>query len=261
MRHLQNELDLEDFYAALHSAEQSALLLDYDGTLAPFTTERDQAYPYAGVRERLNRLNRSAGTRLVIVSGRPADDVVGLLGLESAPEVFGLHGAERRLRDGTTELVKLRETTRKGLAEADAWAEKHDLIHRCEIKPISRAFHWRGLTPEATEAMRAGIVQQWQDTAEFYGLVLHEFDGGLELKADGIDKGSAVREILRELRNDAVVAYLGDDHTDEDAFAALAGRGLRILVRTEERATAADIWLQPPEELLTFLDSWLEAVD
>src|SRR5438270_891959 len=76
----------------------------------------------------------------------------------------------------------------------------------------------------------------------------------------GRDKGDAMRAILMETNPDAAVAYLGDDQTDEDAFRALKGRGLTALVRPESRPTAADIWLQPPQELIEFFDDWLHAV-
>jgi trehalose 6-phosphate phosphatase len=52
------------------------------------------------------------------------------------------------------------------------------------------------------------------------------------------------------------VAYLGDDVTDEDAFRAVKGRGLAVLVRAEYRRTAADIWIKPPHELKNFIGRW-----
>ncbi len=55
------------------------------------------------------------------------------------------------------------------------------------------------------------------------------------------------------------MAYLGDDVTDEDAFAAVGNRGFSILVRTEVRESAARFWLRPPAELLEFLDDWIAA--
>ena len=55
----------------------------------------------------------------------------------------------------------------------------------------------------------------------------------------------------------AVAAYLGDDLTDEDAFKAIKGKGIGVLVREEPRKTAADIWIKPPDELLSFLSNWL----
>jgi trehalose 6-phosphate phosphatase len=56
-------------------------------------------------------------------------------------------------------------------------------------------------------------------------------------------------------------AYLGDDVTDEDAFKALANKGLRALVREQLRETVADIWLIPPVELREFLKRWIKACE
>ncbi len=83
------------------------------------------------------------------------------------------------------------------------------------------------------------------------------FDGGLELRPTDRTKGTAVGQILAEEPATVPAAYLGDDLTDEDAFAAVGNRGFSILVRTEVRASCARFWLRPPEELLEFLDAWI----
>jgi trehalose-phosphatase len=61
---------------------------------------------------------------------------------------------------------------------------------------------------------------------------------------------------LSEVSEDSVAAYLGDDVTDEDAFRAIKGRGLSVLVRPEHRETEADVWIRPPDELLEFIGRW-----
>jgi trehalose-6-phosphatase len=65
--------------------------------------------------------------------------------------------------------------------------------------------------------------------------------------------------VLSETAGDGAIAYLGDDLTDEDAFAAVKPRGLAVLVRPELRETEADVWLQPPRELVAFLKRWRAA--
>lgn len=85
------------------------------------------------------------------------------------------------------------------------------------------------------------------------------FDGGIEITIGARDKGDAVRTILSEIGTDSAVAYLGDDTTDEAAFAALKGRGLNVLVRDEYRRTLADVWIRPPDEVAAFLSSWVSA--
>lgn len=118
------------------------------------------------------------------------------------------------------------------------------------------ALHWRGLTPRTIAAMRHDIRRLWSPIASAHGLALHPFDGGVELRAPGQDKGSVVRRLLSDLDEGASVAYCGDDLTDEDAFEALGDRGLRVLVRPVLRDTAADVWVRPPDELLAFLQRW-----
>lgn len=260
MRLLNPDFDLDQFFASLKKAKQSALLLDYDGTLAPFKAERDQAIPYSGVRERLNKLLRLPQTRLVIISGRGIEEILSLLSLDKSPEVFGLHGGEHLYADGNRQTAELPERTLAGLVEADQWADKNIPASNYEHKVLSRAFHWRSLTDKEAAETRAMVLERWSKSCAEYGLVLDEFDGGLELKSAGIDKGQAVRQVLGELGSGAAVAYLGDDRTDEDAFAALGKSGLRVLVRPVTRPTMADLWLKPPEELIAFLDRWLQSV-
>jgi trehalose-phosphatase len=91
--------------------------------------------------------------------------------------------------------------------------------------------------------------------------VLKSFDGGIELRPPGITKARAVEELLNETPSPRTAAYLGDDATDEDAFNALKGKGLSVLVGKEYRPTRADLWLTPPEELIGFLAKWQESCE
>jgi trehalose-phosphatase len=258
MQILQPGFDLERFFVALGRAKTRALLLDYDGTLAPFQIERDRATPYPGVRKLLRAIQRAGHTRLVVVSGRALADLEPLLGLDPAPELWGAHGWERQLPGGARQLVALEPAAARGLEEAQALALASGLAERCERKPTSLALHWRGLPASEAEELRVWARRNWEMPGQRAGLVAHDFDGGIELRAPGRDKGHAVRTILGELGEAAVVAYLGDDRTDEDAFAAIKGRGLAALVRAEQRPTLADIRLRPPDELLVFLRRWHE---
>ncbi|MEJ2232354.1 MAG: trehalose-phosphatase [Syntrophobacterales bacterium] len=212
MKILNPDIDLELFYHRRKEAPQKVLLLDYDGTLAPFHKEPNKAEPYPGIRQVLNRIMQVPDIRLVIITGRWTKDLLPLLQLEKQPEIWGSHGLERLKTDGSYEIDSMEEQHLDGLVAADEWIEELGLSSRC---------------------------------------------GGLELRVPGRDKGDAVRTILREANQDGVAAYLGDDLTDEDAFRAIKGKGIGILVREELRPTAADLWIEPPEELLTFLSGWI----
>ena len=130
---------------------------------------------------------------------------------------------------------------------------------RIELKPSGLAVHWRGLPPDGAAAIRALLETRWAALDLGRGLDWCDFDGGVELRLPGRDKGLVVDRILGEMGPDTVAAYLGDDLTDEDAFRAIRGRGAGILVRKTFRPTAADFLLEPPEEVLDFLARWDEA--
>lgn len=252
------------------------MLLDYDGTLAPFRVDRFQALPWAGVRDLLNQIQNQGCTRIVVITGRPAAEILPLLGVEPAPEVWGLHGAERLHPDGRreleqispaarTELDVLAEQLRRDATGGPSGSPSGGLI---EEKPNAIAMHWRGVPPARARIIEKHTRALFEPLAQMDGLNLLEFEAGLELRA-GRDKGAAVTAILEEAasanphREPPPAAFLGDDLTDETAFRAIKNygdhrsHGLSILVRNQPRPTAADIWLQPPGELRDFLKRWL----
>ena len=68
------------------------------------------------------------------------------------------------------------------------------------------------------------------------------------------NKGAAVAWIREKLaRADALVMYIGDDATDEDAFAALSGNAVTIKVGDSAATTAAHYLLPSPAEVSGFL--------
>jgi len=249
---------LTPFLQTVAQASQAALLLDYDGTLAPFQAERDQAYPYPGVALVLQEIVRNRRTRVVVISGRDAADVLLLLNIHPRPEVWGIHGLQRLTTDGSAEILRLDERTLDALSAADRWLGCQQLRHTAEFKAGSIAVHWRGLSESDAEDLRSRALLGWRPIAEYSGLNVLEFDGGIEIRACEADKGDAVRTFLSEISPDTPSAYLGDDTTDESAFRAMQGRGISVLVRPRWRRTSAKLWLKPPDELLDFLGLWLK---
>jgi trehalose 6-phosphate phosphatase len=78
------------------------------------------------------------------------------------------------------------------------------------------------------------------------------------------DKGKALLHLLEALelagKQDVVALYLGDDHTDEDAFKALKEQraGLGILVSSKMKATDAVFTVKDPSEVQQFLTQLVE---
>jgi trehalose 6-phosphate phosphatase len=234
-------------------------MMDYDGTLAPFHAERHRATPYPAVMSLLREIMDTGRTSVVIVSGRDANDILPFLGFQPPPEIWGLHGFQRRRSNGSIEIPNLDERTQTGLSDAQRWLAYQGLQHAAELKHASVAVHWRGLDDRQAEEWRGRVLLGWNTIAQSSGLRLLEFDGGVEICARETDKGAAVRALLSDVDSDTPASFLGDDITDECAFRALGERGLSVLVRPRHRKTSAQIWIQPPDDLLEFLRLWLEA--
>lgn len=248
---------IDEFLSRLASAPSSALLLDYDGTLAPFNCNPARAYPYPGISDALHLIRRQTGTRLVVVTGRPASEIPTLLNV-SGIEVWGCHGLERLRSDGTSEIVRVDARLLAAIETAGHLISCEGFFNLAERKIASIAVHWRGkeyMAENITRRMR----HVWSLIPDRSDLRFAPFDGGIEIRVAHIDKGDAVRTVFRDMGPDVAVAYLGDDVTDEDAFGALTHRGLNVLVRKQCRPTLADVWIKPPSGLLEFFRRWITA--
>jgi trehalose 6-phosphate phosphatase len=254
----QAEARLEEFFRAFGGGGAPLLLLDYDGTLAPFQVDRFKAQPWPGVRQRLKAIQRQKKTQMAVITGRPAAEIAPLLGVEEPVEVWGLHGAERLYADGRCELEWISEDLEQELEALRGRLRRDSFGGVFEDKPNAAVMHWRGSSPEVARRIEEQTRALFEPLARERGFRLLEFAAGLELRA-GRDKSAAVEALLNERREPGPAAFLGDDITDEEGFCALRGRGLTVLVRPEWRATAAEVWLRPPEELCGFLDRWIAA--
>ena len=236
------------------------LLLDYDGTLAPFRVDRFTARPWAGVRELLSCVQRQKRTRMAVITGRPAAEIAPVLGLDPPLEVWGLHGAERLCPDGRRELEQAPPATQTRLEELREYLRRDSLGGLFEDKANGVVMHWRGASRRKVEQIERRTRELFEPLAHMEGLALLDFEAGLELRV-GRNKGGAVEAILAETGTDGPIAFLGDDLNDEAAFRAVnrvGERGLSVLVRRELRETEAAVWLRPPAELKGFLERWIE---
>jgi len=184
-----------------------------------------------------------------------------MLGLDPPLEVWGLHGAERLYPDGRRQLEQAPPATQAKLQELREFLQRDSLGGLFEDKANGVVMHWRGVSRRKAEQIERRTRELFEPMARMEGLTLLDFEAGIELRV-GRNKGGAVEAIVAEAGQQGPVAYLGDDLSDEAAFGAinrLGSRGLSILVRREQRETAAQLWLRPPSELKGFLERWIEA--
>ncbi|HEU5016386.1 MAG TPA: trehalose-phosphatase [Pseudolabrys sp.] len=200
---------------------ETALLLDFDGTLVDIAPTPDAVHVPDNLRDTLARLLASTGGALALVSGRTIEDLDDKLAPLVLPIVGG-HGAEMRVRDGeiVSAVPPLPEPLRRRLARA-ADFDRGILI---EDKGYSLALHYRN-APDAEERLRAYVRST---CAAFAGEPLQVLAGKalFEVKRPGVSKGESVRALLLHAPfAGRKPVFIGDDVTDETVFAVLPALG------------------------------------
>jgi alpha,alpha-trehalase len=236
------------------ASRRIVLFLDYDGTLTPIVQRPEFAVLSDAMRATLERLARRVPT--AIVSGRALDDVRALVGLESL-YYAGNHGFEIQLPGRS-------DRQERGGDHLDAVQEAAgDLAQRLaaidgafvENKRYSLSVHYRLTPPDRVPEVERHVdevVARYPTLRKHLGKKVYEVRPAIAW-----DKGRAVLWLLETLDldgPDVMPIYLGDDVTDEDAFAVLVPRGIGVLVTAEPRPTAATYRLQDTDEVRAFLD-------
>src|SRR5438046_9995705 len=142
MKALERQASYASFLDRLRSASARVLLLDYDGTLAPFSADRNLAFPYPEIPDLLARII-AEGTRVVLISGRPARELLLLSGIHPHPEIWGSHGLERLLPDGSYQVEPPSTDHQSSLKAAVHSLNGCGFSSHVEVKPGGIAVHWR----------------------------------------------------------------------------------------------------------------------
>lgn len=249
-----------DFWERVAASDYRLLLLDYDGTLAPFRVERASAVPLPGIVELLEDLSRASGCQVGILSGRPIDQLTGFLG-DLPVHMVGENGWETRYRGSATIRHPLPPDSEAMLREAFAAADDTGLARHLERKRTGLVLHTRGLEAAETHALEAAWRELWSALpAAPSFLVFAPVNGGQEARAAGRDKGTAVREMLEQCPAGTLAVHVGDDWTDEDAFLELFGSGLGVRVGAADRPSMATGRILSCEAIGGFLRMWRQAL-
>lgn len=225
----------------------TALFLDLDGTLAGFRPTPADVAPHPERSRLVGDLKRWLGGRLVVLSGRPIDDVDRVLE-GAALCVAGVHGLERRDRSG--QRIAFAPHAGLPLAEAalQAFAEAQPGL-LLERKTGALALHYRG-HPPAREACIDAAARQ----AQAHDLMLQEGKMVVELRTPGPTKGDALATFMADPEfADATPVMVGDDLTDEPAFTAAAALGGHGILVGEPRESAARYGLASPSAVRAWL--------
>lgn len=224
--------------------------LDVDGVLAPIVAHADDAELLPGVLEAIGAL--ADRTPVAIVSGRTVEDL-SRFAFPDVVDMFGLHGLERRdEREVELEVQEQRRLERLA-ALADAAAALAGDGAWVELKPAGVVLHVREAHPEIGARSAELLAQR---AADVTGAHIKPGHGVVELLARSTSKAIAMAELQREY-GARHIAFVGDDRTDEEVFAAIADDGCSI--RVGPGPTAAQHRLAGPPEVLAFLTALANA--
>ncbi len=208
------DLDLREAIARVVTASRLLVACDVDGTLAPIVDDPAAAAPRPESLAALAALAAVPSTTVAFVSGRRLDDLRRMTGLGPEVVLVGSHGAEH----GDPVVL----TPETALLLEHVIRDVHwvtDGVHgvEVEVKAGGVAVHVRRATHLDAHRVVADVVA---GPGSRPGVRTTHGKMVVELSVVDVDKGSALDRLRADSRADAVV-FLGDDTTDEHAFARL----------------------------------------
>lgn len=241
----------------VHQAPRVFLALDYDGTLTPIVDDPADALLAAPMRQLLGELARRRDVDMAIVSGRALADLQDVAGI-SGPIYAGNHGMEINGR-GISFVEPVAHASAQALHEI-----RRDLTEKLrhipgaliEDKGLTLSIHHRRVAPIDAAEVWQTVLRAVEPLSDRF----HVTPGAKVYEVRPLvrwDKGAAVKWIKERLGlRDALVMYIGDDATDEDAFVALDGSAVTIKIGDSAATTAARYLLPSPAEVYGFLQ-WI----
>ena len=251
-------VDLANAIEALVDTQILLVALDFDGTLAPLVDRPEDARPLPASAELLGELARLESTVTALISGR---DLASLRAVASPPEqtlLVGSHGTERWAPESfgiDAENIDLNVEQSAALTHATAILERIVESHpgcTLEYKPASVVLHVRQAATDIGSAALRLAHEKLDDAPGIWAL-----DGKAVLEATVLSgtKGEGL-DWLREVVDASTVVFVGDDVTDEDAFAVLRQGDIGIKIGSGN--TRAQFRLNGPGELSALLKAVLD---
>jgi len=245
---------LNDVAGLLHG-KKPAVFLDYDGCLSPIVKDPEKAILAPQMRGTLQQLAEVCA--VAVVSGRDRANVEQLVQLDNL-YFAGSHGFDISGPDNMH--------TEPGGAKAalPAMKKAHEVLKErlkdiegvlVELKRYAIAVHYRNVPDNQVDELLQitnEVIAQHPELKKGPGKKIMELKPNLDWH-----KGKAVEWLLEELdlnQPGIIPLYIGDDLTDEDAFATLQGHGIGIIVGEHDEQTAAAYRLEDVNDVQVFLE-------
>lgn len=252
--------DLKTRLEGLARAPRLLVACDFDGTLVPVAPRPALAKIERPTLDTLRALAELPRTDVAVISGRSRGDLASLVDWPAAVRIVGSHGLERDAAD-PIRLNPQQLALLDRLTAAVRDVARTDPCFVVEEKPAGVALHHRLV---ALEVALPAVETLVAATQRYEGVFIKTGDQLIELFVMSADKGAALSTIRFEAG--AVAAFfVGDDVTDEDAFAVL--NPADVGVKVGPGSTQAPFRVRNPREVVALLEqlavlrrSWLETL-
>ncbi len=244
-------VELQRALDSVSGASRLLVTCDFDGTLAPIVGNPADARMLPAAATALTALAELHDTEVALVSGRALEVLRTLSGFSEAPasiHLVGSHGAE--FDTGFAHDID-EDLLARIIAELnEIAADKPGAA--VETKPASVALHVRNASPADGEA----AIAQARQASKSWGAHATAGKAVLEFAVIQTDKGEAV-DILRDQTGSTAVVFLGDDVTDEKAFARMRDGDIGVKVGPGD--SAARFRVDTPDDVAEALGYLLNA--
>ncbi|MBX0334983.1 trehalose-phosphatase [Pontibacter sp. HSC-14F20] len=260
-RELPSALEQLNELKAQFQGRTPAIFLDYDGCLTPIVQRPELAILSDEMRNALQEL--AAVTKVAVVSGRDRQNVEQLVKLDNL-YFAGSHGFDITGPGGMASEPGGAKAALPALDKAAVLLQEKlkdvtgSLVER---KRYAIAVHYRNVADEQVEEVRKVVDEVLDAMPELkigHGKKIYELKPNIDWH-----KGKAVLWLMDELglnNGKYIPLYIGDDITDEDAFASLQGQGIGILVGEHEDKTAATFRLESVDEVRLYLEDLTDTI-
>lgn len=246
--------DIEQLTPRLRDAQPFMVMLDFDGTLVPIQEHAEACYLKASDRTLLRTLQHKPNTHVAIVSGRSLADLKPRVGIPNIAYA-GNHGLEIEYEGPL-------------FIEPTAFALQHVVSNQVgrlqqalqlyqgvwvENKGLSASIHFRQAEPSQTDQIIQTIHDTLADVLANHQLILREGKCVREIRPNvAWHKGHAIHWLRQQWADNetGLIIYIGDDTTDEDAFAMLRDH---LTVHVGTGPTLAQYRVSTVEEVYTLL--------
>ncbi|WP_238421880.1 trehalose-phosphatase [Gordonia sp. 'Campus'] len=236
--------------ALTRAAEARVLLLasDYDGCVSPIVSRPEDAVPDPASIDALTAAARLPDTAVAVVSGRERAVLAELSGLSAPVVLVGSHGSEFESGFAVEVTDEARTLLARLVDELRSIAAEHPGT-TVEVKPASTVLHVRNASAVDADA---ALDRARSGPASWPGVHVTEGKAVIELAVIETSKGHALDALRGRIGADAVI-YLGDDVTDEKAFAHLSPETGDIGIKVGEGNTAAGYRIADTADVATVL--------